>query len=76
MPDIPKFFWFNKTDGSWYERITDTWEKTTESSRAIGDINFMGTVSADGDEGLTGQRTLGGYTLTCKKGLLVGFEAV
>ena len=40
-----------------------------------GDINFTGTVSADGEEGLTGQRTVQGYTLTFKKGLLVGFEA-
>ena len=41
-----------------------------------GDINFTGTVSADGDGGLTGSRTVGGYKLTFKKGLLVGFEVV
>ena len=41
-----------------------------------GDINFTGTVSADGDEGLTGERTVGGYRITFKKGLLIGFEHV
>ena len=41
-----------------------------------GDINFTGIVSADGDEGLTGTRTIAGYTLTFKKGLLVGFQAL
>lgn len=40
-----------------------------------GRVNFTGTISAGGDEGLTGQRTIAGYTLTFKKGLLVGFQA-
>lgn len=39
-----------------------------------GDINFTGGVSADGASGLSGQRTLHGYTLTFSKGLLVGFS--
>jgi len=37
--------------------------------------NFIGTISADGETGLTGTRTVAGYTLTFKKGLLVGFQA-
>jgi len=49
---------------------------SNHSHATHGDINFTGTVSADGNQGLTGQRTVGGYKLTFKKGLLVGFEQV
>ena len=41
-----------------------------------GDINFTGTVSAAGVQGLTGQRTVGGWKIIFSKGLLVGFEPV
>ena len=72
-------------DGSkeYYEDSGIGWTKVwTEAAPALlnhshpthGDINFTGTVSADGDTGLTGQRTVGGYKFTFKKGLLVGFE--
>uniref|UniRef100_A0A6M3L1M5 Uncharacterized protein n=1 Tax=viral metagenome TaxID=1070528 RepID=A0A6M3L1M5_9ZZZZ len=48
---------------------------TTHSHPTHGDINFTGTVSADGDEGLTGTRTIDGHVLTFKKGLLTGYQA-
>ena len=59
-----------------HELLPDIHHPQSHSHPTHGDINFTGTVSADGDEGLTGQRTVGGYKLTFKKGLLVGFEAV
>jgi len=40
-----------------------------------GDINFTGTISAGGEAGLTGSRTIDGHTLTFKNGILVGYEA-
>lgn len=39
----------------------------------LGDINFTGTISTAGQQGITGSRTIGGYTITFKNGLLVGF---
>lgn len=41
----------------------------------LGNINFTGTISSGGETGLTGTRTIAGYTLTFKNGLLVGFQA-
>jgi len=78
--------WYKWNGGTWqlsFDPITQTEMDealTTKSDishthTALGDINFTGTVSADGDEGLTGERTVGGYTLTFKKGLLVGFQS-
>ena len=77
--------WFNVTNQRWYDQ-EDGWVIEGEepvdyallnhSHPTHGDINFTGTVSADGDEGLTGTRTLAGYKFTFKKGLLTGFEPV
>lgn len=41
-----------------------------------GDINFTGNISVAGDAGITGQKTVGGYQITFKKGILTGFQAV
>ena len=41
-----------------------------------GDINFTGTISADGIVGITGSKMVGGHRITFKKGLLIGFEPV
>jgi len=57
-------------DGSQWVQLS----KDGHTHPTLGNVNFTGTVSADGDEGLTGSRTLGGHTFTFKKGLLVGYE--
>jgi len=54
--------------------LPDAHHPQDHSHSTHGDINFTGTVSADGDVGLTGSKTIAGLgTLTFKKGLLVGF---
>lgn len=55
--------------------LTAIYATIAHSHTELGSINFTGPVSADGETGLTGTRTVAGYTLTFKKGLLVGFQA-
>lgn len=77
-PTMEDWLWFEPESGKWHDFKDGEWVEAPvpdHSHPTHGDINFTGTVSADGDAGLTGQRTVGGYKLTFKKGLLVGFEA-
>lgn len=80
-----RYTWYQPSTGKWFElNATMTeWVEVADEDKAEADhthtefenLNIIGTLSADGDEGLTGQRTFGGYTLTFKKGLLVGFSS-
>jgi len=58
-----------------YAALPDVHHPQSHSHSTLGDINFTGTVSADGQPGLTGARTIDGHTLTFKDGLLVGYQA-
>lgn len=71
------FLWFKPSTRQFYQ-VTSTDPLTwgvVELSGNFGNVNFTGTVSADGNQGLTGAKTIAGYTFTFKKGLLVGFQA-
>jgi len=80
----PGWIWLKPVDGGLeiYSFVDGAWIKQVElsfmehSHPTHGDINFTGVVAADGSVGLTGERTVGGYKFTFKKGLLTGFEQV
>ena len=54
--------------------LPDAHHPETHTHPTHGDINFTGTISADGEAGLTGSRTIDGHTLTFKNGILVGYS--
>jgi hypothetical protein len=59
-----------------HETLPNVHHPQEHSHPTHGDINFTGSVSAGGDAGITGSKTLGGFKITFKKGILTGFEAV
>ena len=87
MEELNEYFetgdwlWLKPSTGELFERSGGEWALSTTLSLADhshpthGDINFTGTISVDGQEGLTGSRTIEGHTLTFKNGILVGYEA-
>lgn len=60
--------------GEWVLQATVSYAAHTHPTH--GDINFTGVVQADGSAGITGSKTLGGFRITFKKGLLTGFDSV
>ena len=77
LPDgAREWYFFNAETQQWELDNTEAASASLDHSHPThGDIDFTGTVKADGDTGLTGQKTITGYTFTFKKGLLVGFQA-
>jgi len=59
-------------DGSWVETPLNIVVGVTMS----GNLRIDGDVQVGDDAGITGSKTVGGYKITFKKGLLTGFEAV
>ncbi len=71
--DRTKWVRFDVEAGKWYTYNPGT--SLYDLPISFQDPDFTGTVSVDGNAGLTGTRTIGGYKMTFTKGLLTGFEA-
>lgn len=70
--------WFNTSDHCWYRRTSSGWDLVVDASdhphHELGDVNFIGSIKADGEEGISGSRLIPGVgTLTFTKGILTGF---
>ena len=61
---------------SQHESLPDVHHAEAHTHPTLGDINFTGSVSVGGEAGITGSKTVGGFKITFKKGLLTGFEPV
>lgn len=89
-PSNRKWYELNPTLTAWEEKFDEAPLITQEQLDALvnvyaavahthttfGDISFTGSISVDGSAGITGSKTLGGYTITFKKGILTGFNPV
>jgi hypothetical protein len=66
----PGLFWFNASTGIWYKWNGSAWE---QAYNPFHNANFTGTLSADGQEGVSGTKVTPIGTLTFTKGLLTDF---
>ena len=72
------FLWFKPSESKFYE-VIDTSPFSWRPVALSGDfsnVNFIGDIAVSGDLGITGSKTVGGFKITFKKGILTGFEAV
>lgn len=69
--------WYEPSDGGWaLVKTVPAPALANHTHATLGDINFTGTISANGDTGITGSKTIGGFKITFKNGLLTGFDPV
>ena len=73
LPDGGKE-WYEPSDGGWALVRADFAPAAADHSHAtLGNLDLTGTLSVNGDNGVTGTRTVGGFTFTFKNGILTGF---
>lgn len=79
---VGKFTWIKPVDGvlEFYEKVNGEWSLVHTQTphcpaQVDNDVNFTGDIYAGGEKGLTGSRTIGGYTITFKNGILTGFTS-
>jgi len=86
-PDMTnRYTWLKPLEGGGYEAYEPAdggWQKVLDiaapatvdhTHETLGSINITGTVKVNNDAGVTGSKTIGGYTLTFKQGILTGFQ--
>ncbi len=67
--------WYERSDGNWSLIKTEAAPAAADHSHAtLGDINFTGTISADGDEGITGTYEGTVKKIKVVKGIITEFE--
>lgn len=70
--DPPGWAWIQPSTGKLFVWTNGEWVETDITTDSI---KLSGSISTDGQEGLTGSRTIGGHKLTFKNGILVGYQA-
>ncbi len=77
LPDGSEEWYVLDGGDTWVLYRTVSAKATTDHNHtSLGAINFTGTISSGGTAGITGSKTIGGFKITFKNGLLTGFEAV
>jgi len=59
-------------NGEWVKQATISYDGHLHP--ALGDVNFIGSVSVNGAGGLSGSRVISGKRLTFTQGILTGYE--
>ena|SRR3990170_3755364 len=77
-PTMVNWVWFKPSTHQWFKHNGE-WEEIPLPDQFTngyfsGNVNIEGELSAGGLRGLTGQKTIAGYTFSFKEGLLVGFS--
>ena len=76
-PTMDNWMWFKPSTGKWHKRIDGSWVETEAPAHlhaTLGDVNFTGSVSAGGQEGVTGEFEGTITKLKVSKGLLIEVE--
>ena len=76
-PTGSDWLWFQPSTDKWHKQVNGEWVGTSTPSHlhpTLGDVNFTGTISVDGEAGLTGNKVLDGKRLTFTNGILTDYE--
>lgn len=70
------WLWFDSTNDKWYKQVGGEWVEAPHphSHPTHGNINFTGTVSADGLQGVTGDFEGTFKKIKIQDGIIVEFE--
>lgn len=74
-PSMDDWVWLKPSTGVWYNYDADTsqWVEVGHLHPTLGDIEFEGTITVDGDEGITGNYT-NPTRITVKNGIVTRID--